>query len=868
MSGIRADKASFSTYSKASLVLLPLLGLVGVSPSASAQVVSAGEGPSIVDKAGNRFNITGGQLSSDDANLFHNFEQFDLSAEQVANFETIPNVQNVFGRVGGAQASAIDGTLQVSGSDANLYLMNPAGVLIGPNAQLNLSGGFAATTATGIGFENGQWDEATNDYGQLTGEPATFRFASEQAGAVVNTGELSVGTGKSIGLIGGTAVSTGRLNAPGGTVTMAAVEGSSLVRISQGDRLLSLEVEPLESTQPGESAVTAQSIGSMLTGGGLSDATALIAEPDGTVRLGNATIDESGGSVIASGSISTLGEVGGDINVLGDRVSLLDASLDASGNSGGGLIRVGGDYQGDDTVISANQTLVDSSSKLLADALEMGDGGKVIIWSDNRSEFYGSSGGRGGPSGGNGGFVEISGKRSLTASGSVDLSALQGEVGTVLLDPENLVITDGIAPPDTATTAYLSSSYVEGLSNNANVNLAATNDFTIEDLSDNQLLFRRGRSITFTADSDGDLEGEFVMQGLEDSIDAERGNISIFGAGITAGHIAADTTGTNGKNGGDVALISSQGIAVEKVSTNVYFGGNNAGNGGDIDLRASNSIRVGNLNASSTAGNNSSGRGGQILLRADTGSVVVAGDIISESRAGKNNAEAGGDITIEAADRIEVAGRIDTSSTANNANAGSAGDVSLTAANSVSVKDIAAISSRNNSDGNIFLTGDRIDFGNGPNSVQGSNVAISPYSITRDINIGSNPNTLFGLDVTSDELAAIGRGVANIAIGRADGTGNINLSSGFTSVDSSERSPVDILGGGTLIGSNSDTTYLLRAAGSGEIIGSGSALVRFQNILNLQGGSEDDTFTTTSGITNSSFREALLNRVPAIIIES
>ena len=157
----------------------------------------------------------------------------------------------------------------------------------------------------------------------------------------------------------------------------------------------------------------------------------------------------------------------GNINVLGSQISLQAATLDASGNSGGGFVRIGGDYQGKGSVVNANQTLVDSSSKILADALDEGKGGRIILWSDDASEFYGSISARGGANGGNGGFAEISGKKLLTAEGSVDLSAPKGDVGTVLLDPENIVITDGAAPPKTDTTTYLSSSYIEGLSNTA-----------------------------------------------------------------------------------------------------------------------------------------------------------------------------------------------------------------------------------------------------------------------------------------------------------------------------------------------------------------------------------------------------------------
>ena len=200
-----------------------------------------------------------------------------------------------------------------------LYLMNPAGVLLGPNAQLNLSGGFTATTATGIGFSGDQFNLFGNsNYSILNGVPSTFYFDRLKAGAVVNTGDLSVSDGESITLIGGSVVNTGRLNAPAGTVTLAAVEGENLVKISQGDQLLSLEVEAIDRDAI-PSQITAKSIGEMLTGSGLTQATAMMIEPDGSVMLSGTRVSEGGGSAIASGFISTSGTRGGNINVLGQQ---------------------------------------------------------------------------------------------------------------------------------------------------------------------------------------------------------------------------------------------------------------------------------------------------------------------------------------------------------------------------------------------------------------------------------------------------------------------------------------------------------------------------------------------------------------------
>jgi len=102
-----------------------------------------------VIQTNNQFDITGGQLSKDGANLFHSFSKFGLDANQIANFVANPQIQNLLGRVVSGEASLIDGILKVTGGTPNLYLMNPAGIVFGSNARLDVPAAFAATTANG-----------------------------------------------------------------------------------------------------------------------------------------------------------------------------------------------------------------------------------------------------------------------------------------------------------------------------------------------------------------------------------------------------------------------------------------------------------------------------------------------------------------------------------------------------------------------------------------------------------------------------------------------------------------------------------------------------------------------------------------------
>src|SRR4028118_107984 len=158
-----------------------------VTPSALAQPITpATDGTgTVVTSDGNRFNISGGSRSGDGANLFQSFQQFGLSEGQIANFLSNPSIHNILGRVTGGDPSIINGLIQVSGGNSNLFLMNPAGIVFGPNASLNVPAAFNATTATGIGFGNNHWFNAfgENDYQNLIATPSQFAFDISHTGS-------------------------------------------------------------------------------------------------------------------------------------------------------------------------------------------------------------------------------------------------------------------------------------------------------------------------------------------------------------------------------------------------------------------------------------------------------------------------------------------------------------------------------------------------------------------------------------------------------------------------------------------------------------------------------------------------------------
>ncbi|WP_193905195.1 CHAT domain-containing protein [Vasconcelosia minhoensis] len=268
-----------------------------------------------VTQQGEQFRIEGGSLSTDGRNLFHSFEQFTVEAGRSVNFLSASEIQNIFGRISGSNPAIIDGLIQVSGSSANLYLLSPVGIVFGPNASLNLPASFTATTAVGTGFGE-SWLEAgtAGSYEALVGAPSVFTFAT-QPGVIVNAGNLTVGPGQSLNLIGGLVANTGTLAAPDGAITLAAVTGDQTVRLSQAEALLSLTLEPgLSNTSaPNPPITTPADLPTLLRAGQIDAATGLSIEPDGTVHLVGEPLNQAPGATVAAGTLTAADE---QVNIL------------------------------------------------------------------------------------------------------------------------------------------------------------------------------------------------------------------------------------------------------------------------------------------------------------------------------------------------------------------------------------------------------------------------------------------------------------------------------------------------------------------------------------------------------------------------
>ena len=189
---------------------------------------------------GTRDRIEGGATRG--SNLFHSFKEFSISEGRAAYFANPAAIRTIFSRVTGNNPSKIFGTLGVEG-DANLFFINPNGIIFGANARLDVRGSFIGSTADSIAFPNGENFSATNPNVPplLTIDvpvPIGLVFEGSDRGIILNRGDLK--TGQNLTLVGGTILSSGQLSSPGKEIALSTVPAgvNSIVGIAGTGKLL------------------------------------------------------------------------------------------------------------------------------------------------------------------------------------------------------------------------------------------------------------------------------------------------------------------------------------------------------------------------------------------------------------------------------------------------------------------------------------------------------------------------------------------------------------------------------------------------------------------------------------------------------
>ena len=191
--------------------------------SAAAQIVTDGSVGAAQSLSGPAFSIGSALGTLSGNNLFHSFSTFNLATGESATFTGPSTLANIVGRVTGGSSSSIDGTIAtLTGGSTNLFLVNPAGIVFGPNASLNVEGSFHVSTADYLAFADGA------KFMSNLGNGSSFTTADRQrsasstpnpAAVAINGSTLNVGLGSTMNIAAGEVqIVGGQIAAPGGTI--------------------------------------------------------------------------------------------------------------------------------------------------------------------------------------------------------------------------------------------------------------------------------------------------------------------------------------------------------------------------------------------------------------------------------------------------------------------------------------------------------------------------------------------------------------------------------------------------------------------------------------------------------------------------
>ncbi|KRC03556.1 hypothetical protein ASE26_01605 [Duganella sp. Root198D2] len=421
-------------YSKHSKLQRKLLGLAVAScfggALANPVAPQVATGQASFSQQGNVFTV------ANTPNTIINWRSFSIGADEVTRFVQQGAGSKVLNRITGQDPSRILGSLQ---SNGQVYLLNPNGVLFGQGARIDVQGLVASSLAL-------------SDADFLAGR---LHFSGGTgAGKVEHQGQISTGQGGLVYLVAPQVENNGIIHAPGGAVMLAA--GHSVQLVDGANPALQVVVSAPDDQALNLGQVVAQGgrigiFGALVNQRGTASADSAVRGAQGQVLL------RASGRTMVEGGSRTTARGGGEVAVLGPQVGLLgDARVDASGEEGGGSVLVGGDYRGANAQLpNARQVYVGKDVVLAADAGGSGQGGKVIVWADDRASVQGSISARGGSLGGDGGLVETSAHQLELGGLRVDAGASQGRRGRWLLDPFDIEVK--LAPGVPATLSDVAS---------------------------------------------------------------------------------------------------------------------------------------------------------------------------------------------------------------------------------------------------------------------------------------------------------------------------------------------------------------------------------------------------------------------------
>ncbi|OYX77019.1 MAG: hypothetical protein B7Y82_11690 [Sphingomonadales bacterium 32-65-25] len=806
------------------------LSLILVSPAAAQNLPSGGvvaSGGAVISQTGSAMNIV---QSTNKAVV--NWQSFDISAGSSVKF-TLPDSASItLNRVVGDDPSKIFGSLT---SNGQIFLLNPNGVLFGATSRINAAGIVASTLSLSdddfnagryVFKKNGSDAAVTNE-----GEIVVTGYAALLASTVRNEGLISARMG-TVALAGGDVLT---LDLAGNSLVSVQVDAAVVDQLVENRGMIAAQDGRVIMTLSSERRLVDSAIASKL-----QQAQAIVDSGNGRTnrivaggQIEAASVKIEGGltgRVEASGSVSVqnLSGLGGQIDITGGDLVIADtAKIDASGRSGGGAINIGGGFQGADAgLLNARTTVVAAGASISADALNAGDGGNVVVWSDKATRYAGNISARGGAAGGNGGFAEVSGKKFLDFTGSVNLRAPMGLAGTLLLDPYNLTISTSSSSNVTGTDATGDDSVLAvsalvaaldagnvvvttGTNGTQDGNITVAN--AISWLSENTLTLRAAKNIGINANILG-LSGSLVLE-----------------AGYLPDGTAQSTGIINLASGKSIRMLSGS-LTASAVQDIVF--------NGSVQSQAASSLTAG---------------GG--ILAFNTANIFSAGVAVTSGASGGISLKATGNTELKAVSAgsggvdIDIAGSITST-----ASFMSAGTVSIT--------------TTTGSDGNIDLTGAFSSSGlvtlsaDKPGFIRINNItndttfssisgggAITLTSAANIITLGSTGQAITGVGGDAGQasgLVSISATAVNIATSIVTAGGNISITSTSGAVTASTGANIT-----TTANANTGTT-------SGSVSISGASGVELNNIVttgaanNQASGSNAATVNVTSSAGNVS----------------
>ena len=574
-------------------------------------------------------------------NLFHSFERFSLDAGERATFSGPDAIRNVISRVTGGAPSEIDGTLRSAIPGADFYFLNPAGVMFGPNASLDLQGSFHVSTADELRFADGAKFSATNPAASsfTVAAPEAFGFlGARPAPIMVESASLTVLEGQSLSLVGGElsiaspSAFADNLSAPGGRINLVSAASAGEVVLDSGADSASLtrfglirlsDSADLDTTGPGGGSVQIRG-GELVVinnstvfadNTGPSDATGGIALDAETVTIGSGsrvTTDVFGGGN------------GGAIAIQAERVDLNGGAVIGSTTFGAGA--------GGAITVAAEEALVMSGS------------GSAL-----RAESAGFSSGAGGQVTITVPLVELSDRAIISTSPSGS-----GDGGDIVLEVGRLMLTGGA---EIRTTAFGSGGAG---------NLVVMADGAIEVLGEGSRLFTgtgvgspgRAGHMRLEAPRVEVAGGSVISTSTAEFSPGAAGDLVIVADTLTLSDAIVATSSFDLGPAGDLSITATDGVTITNGSFVSAFSVGSVP-AGAITIRASQLEISGSRTlvdaAILTPGGFAPGIGGDVTI--DVGSLALTDGAIVEARTIGFGGSTGGTVSVTARDSVTIAGR-------------------------------------------------------------------------------------------------------------------------------------------------------------------------------------------------------------------